>query len=163
MGECQHGITRCFTDPNTQVTSLKCLQLTVPDPNLPSPTDPNRNEDPNDKVSDPNHQLLFPAAELCNNKDDNCNGDIDDLGSTIAWCGVRACERLGTCDPLNNPALTCTAGTPSPEICNGIDDNCDGKVDNADPNDPNNLVGIACNTGHPGSCAPGIAECIGLN
>jgi hypothetical protein len=29
---------------------------------------------------------------------------------------------------LNDP---CTPGAPSPETCNGIDDNCDGTVDNA--------------------------------
>jgi len=164
-GECRFGITRCLKNPVTLVTSDVCLQLTTPDPNLPSPTnpDPNVREGPNDIVADPNHHTLFPDVEICNGKDENCNGTLDDLPpGVVPSCGIGACARLGTCDPNNNPPLTCTPGAPTSEICNGIDDDCNGIVDDPNPNDPNNLVNIICNTGRPGPCATGLTHCTGL-
>ncbi|MSP72590.1 MAG: hypothetical protein EXR76_10495 [Myxococcales bacterium] len=51
-----------------------------------------------------------PQNEICNRRDDDCNGIIDD-GL------VNAC---GTCEP--EPV----------EACNGIDDDCDGEVDDGE-------------------------------
>jgi hypothetical protein len=69
-----------------------------------------------------------PAAEECNNLDDNCNGFVDEkLGQTT--CGVGACEHTvanclegeeADCDPLEGALM---------EKCNGEDDDCDGEVD----------------------------------
>ena len=70
----------------------------------------------------------LPAAEICNGEDDDCNGDVDEgLGETT--CGVGLCEHTVTncdsgvslvCDPLEGAA---------PELCNGLDDNCDSETD----------------------------------
>ncbi|MFO0596234.1 MAG: MopE-related protein [Myxococcaceae bacterium] len=68
-----------------------------------------------------------PAAETCNGKDDNCNGDTDEGGMT-AMCGVGACARtVNAC--VDGGIAMCTPGTPTAETCNGIDDNCDGMTD----------------------------------
>src|SRR5262249_25760309 len=67
-----------------------------------------------------------PTAEVCNNIDDDCDGQIDDMGTTM--CGVGACLRsVVTC--IAGVTQTCTPGTPGSELCNGIDDDCNGAID----------------------------------
>src|SRR5262249_44525648 len=69
-----------------------------------------------------------PTTEVCNGLDDNCNGQVDDGPNTPVTCGVGACQRtvIGCVDGVPQ---TCTPGDPSPEVCNGIDDDCDGQTD----------------------------------
>jgi len=76
----------------------------------------------------------MPSAETCNGIDDDCNGLADDglgLGNACT-VGVGACTATGmlVCD--NNGGVVCSvsAGMPVIEICNGLDDDCDGMVDN---------------------------------
>jgi hypothetical protein len=54
----------------------------------------------------------------------------------------------------DTPADTADGCTPSPELCNGLDDDCDGTADNDDPEG-----GDACETGSPGVCAAGTTTC----
>ena len=69
-------------------------------------------------------------------------------------CGVGACERtVQMC--VNGQQQTCTPGEPSPEVCNGIDDNCDGQVDEGNPGG-----GAPCTTGLPDECSAGITNCV---
>lgn len=77
-----------------------------------------------------------PAAEICNQADDDCNGFTDDLpglgevceregevdGETIACSGRLICT-------IDSPDPVCTATEPMPEICNFLDDDCDGTTD----------------------------------
>jgi hypothetical protein len=42
----------------------------------------------------------------------------------------------------------------TPETCNGIDDDCNGLVDEGNPGG-----GLACNTGLTGACALGTTVC----
>ncbi len=66
------------------------------------------------------------APELCDGKDNNCNGQADE-GARIR-CGIGWCAALGpTCHEED-----CTPGEPLPESCNGLDDDCDGVIDNGD-------------------------------
>ena len=68
------------------------------------------------------------GVELCNGLDDDCMGDVDeDLGTTT--CGLGICEHTidncvdgapQVCDPYEGAGL---------ESCNGLDDDCDGDVD----------------------------------
>jgi hypothetical protein len=84
-----------------------------------------------------------PSSEVCNNRDDDCNGVVDDI--------------LGRGSP-NKTACGCTGGAaPGTEICNDIDDDCDGEVDE----------GLTCCTSGStqscgtdvGACRPGIRKC----
>jgi len=101
---------------------------------------------------------VLPQAETCNYTDDDCNGFIDDLPE-IADAAVIARCNSPACDPsFSDAAITCwgpdpgicgagvktctgtpTGGqptgcnefihTPAQEICNGIDDDCNGAID----------------------------------
>jgi len=81
---------------------------------------------------DDNDKAVFPdAPEICNLKDDDCDGRFDE--GARADCGVGWCRRLAAaCDNLS-----CTPGKPQKERCNLLDDDCDGEVDE----DPDSLCG----------------------
>ncbi|MFY0568746.1 putative metal-binding motif-containing protein [Archangium lansingense] len=82
-----------------------------------------------------------PQAEVCNDRDDNCNGAVDDMPALS--CGIGACHRTTsaceeqcTYDPYEPDRTvceivdsTCYPGDPTAETCNGIDDDCDGATD----------------------------------
>jgi uncharacterized repeat protein (TIGR01451 family) len=76
-----------------------------------------------------------PTAELCDGKDNNCDGAIDDGFNLGAACssGVGACAATGiiACTGLNAAACNGVAGMPSAEVCTDlIDNDCDGTVNN---------------------------------
>ncbi|MEN9581049.1 MAG: hypothetical protein RJA70_4058 [Pseudomonadota bacterium] len=95
-----------------------------------------------DPVRNPN------AVELCNFKDDNCDGKIDEGLNTAALYPDLDGDGHGAvsgstseigCPPVVGWATTfddcddenATASPSSPEICNGIDDDCNRKIDDA--------------------------------
>ncbi len=81
-----------------------------------------------------------PGVEVCNGRDDDCDGAIDeDLGASN--CGTGACARMQL-NCMNGATQTCTPGAPAAESCNGIDDDCDGMVD--DGLAPRAFCGSAC-------------------
>ncbi|MEZ4293691.1 MAG: MopE-related protein [Polyangiaceae bacterium] len=54
-------------------------------------------------------------------------------------------------------AIACNQNVqPSAEACDGLDNDCDGTVDNGNPGG-----GMACSTGLPGVCATGTSACTG--
>jgi hypothetical protein len=99
-----------------------------------------------------------PNLETCNNADDNCDGQVDegDPGGG-APCG----SSLGVCTPGTfhcvGGGLVCQGGIAGgPELCNGLDDNCNGVPDDS-PAD----VGLPCGASNVGACTLGQAICIG--
>jgi hypothetical protein len=104
-------------------------------------------------------QNVQPSAEACNGLDDNCDGTADNGNPG----GGQACStgHLGQCAA---GLTTCTGGAlacaqnfpPSSEICDGLDNDCDGVVDNGNPGS-----GLACATGALGVCAAGTTTCSG--
>ncbi|MFO0590410.1 MAG: MopE-related protein [Polyangiaceae bacterium] len=81
----------------------------------------------------------------CDGIDGNCDGQVDewfaDLGQPCEDMGIGVCKDHGLiqCDPQNPQKTFCDlsfppdAAQPGPEACNGLDDDCDGFVDNAMP------------------------------
>ena len=61
---------------------------------------------------------VLPSREICNGKDDDCNGIVDDVNSGSSLSSTK-------CACYNNFARP---GTQE-EIANGIDDDCDGMID----------------------------------
>jgi MYXO-CTERM domain-containing protein len=77
-----------------------------------------------DDCDDMNKQIHPGVKEMCNARDDDCNGRVDD--GARAACGTGWCRRLSpTCE-----ASACIPGPPRAETCNAFDDDCDGMVDN---------------------------------
>jgi uncharacterized protein YegL len=90
-----------------------------------------------------------PIAEICNGVDDNCDTVIDDGGVCVNayFCDFDADTFIsiitsGTCDAFDCVPTGCTIlqGTDcndtnpainasSTEVCNGVDDNCNGQID----------------------------------
>jgi hypothetical protein len=101
---------------------------------------------------------VLPESESCDGKDNDCDGAIDedfDFANDPRWCGgcgkacalanaisgctaaacvVRSC-RTGFVDldgvAANGCEYACTID--GPEVCDGKDNDCDGRTDNADP------------------------------
>jgi hypothetical protein len=94
-----------------------------------------------------NNAAINPAAtEICNYIDDNCNGSIDDgLNFTTYYsdgdgdtygdaldAGTALCSNPGTGYTTNNSDCDDNNASVNPsaiEICNNLDDNCNGSID----------------------------------
>ncbi len=69
------------------------------------------------------------VAELCNGKDDDCDGSTDEGIAATACTAQNAngvCKGEETC---TDGKIGCSAKQPEAETCNGVDDNCDGATD----------------------------------
>jgi hypothetical protein len=105
---------------------------------------------------------VLPTKELCNKKDDDCDGIVDnDFERDGASCtiGKGSCKSSGTWR-CNADGLGATCDAPPPaikaEVCDGQDNDCDDKID-----EDVEGTGGACQTGKPGVCAPGTMKCLG--
>ncbi len=102
-----------------------------------------------------------PAPELCDLKDNNCNGltDEGDPGGG-ALCGTNTGECTAGVNRCITGAISCVGsiGTVGgqPEVCNNRDDDCDGMFDEMV------ATGGPCTTGtNTGLCDRGTLSCLG--
>ncbi len=98
-------------------------------------------------------------AESCNGVDDDCDGETDeDFGVGGACDGVGACG-VGKIECAGALATRCStdvggsAAAAVAELCNGLDDDCDGETDE------DFGLGEACDG--VGECGAGLVECFG--
>ncbi len=107
-----------------------------------------------------NNALIFPgAAEVCDGFDNDCDGETDEVGCSACtdadndgFFAQAGCLTAVDCDDSSN-IINPTAD----EICDGLDNNCDGQTDeNIDFNtDPNNC-GACSNVCAGGQCVSGV-------
>merc|ERR1712100_55065 len=84
----------------------------------------------------------------CNGLDDNCNGETDeDYTPSSTTCGLGVCSSTGSLECNNGtPQDSCVPGNPTLEsdtTCNGVDEDCDGEVD-----EEYNPSSTTCGVGH---------------
>ncbi len=107
--------------------------------------------------------------EVCNGLDDDCDGTVDDnptnVGQQCGMSNVFPCS-FGVTQCQNGMPVCVGAVEPQMETCNGVDDNCDGMIDQAGGMPPMDSVGM-CNVPAPppmgatSPCRAGNKACIG--
>ena len=96
----------------------------------------------------------------CDNIDADCDGQTDeDFVEAATTCGTGECANTGHLTCTNGQlGNTCVEGTPTDEVCDTKDNDCDGFTDAADPS----LVLIPC-ANQQGVCAGSTrtaAQCV---
>ncbi len=91
-----------------------------------------------------------PVGEVCNNVDDDCDGTVDEGISRACGTDTGECS-MGVERCVAGRFEACVGGVrPGTEICNGLDDDCDGTADE--------MLTRACGSG-VGTCRAGTQTC----
>ena len=108
-----------------------------------------------DDCDDTNPSIHPGALEVCNLKDDNCDGRIDE-GFDQDGDGWTTCA--GDCNNVNpqiHPGAT--------ELCDGIDDNCNGAIDEGFPDSDGDGVKDCVDPDDDNDGTPDAGDCLPLD
>ncbi|MDI1482146.1 MopE-related protein [Polyangium sp. y55x31] len=151
-------IDQCESDMNCMAPTPACNVAATPNTCVECVTDVHcGGATPTCNVMTNKCVCVATGAEICDGLDNDCNGTIDDNFNVGMACsaGVGACENAGVFACLPNGTSACNAFPDEPgiETCNGIDDNCDGTVDDGFN------VGMVCSAGVGACMASGVIAC----
>ena len=105
-----------------------------------------------------------PGEEVCNGVDDDCDGVVDEVAPTECSAGTGYCERKSVLRCVGGvPRCDAEPGEGRSETCNGIDDDCDGWVDEQIRRVDGCSVGVgACMRLSDAVCSDGKFSCEGV-
>ena len=96
------------------------------------------------------------GAETCNGLDDDCDLRVDEEVPTVGdACGTDTGECTAGVWECSAGELSCSGVGGSAEICDNLDNNCNGTADEGNPGG-----GVPCGS-DVGECIAGITMCVG--
>jgi len=108
--------------------------------------------DPDCTSTSDNREACVPSAEICDGKDNDCDGLTDEELTKECGNTTTGICRYGTSTCSNGKWGECNGEIkPSQEICDYLDNDCDGLTDE-------NLV-KQCGTSNVGECRYGTSTC----
>jgi hypothetical protein len=171
MGECAGGVQQCTPTFHCAVTTTTICR----DANDTTSCPTGEACAIDGKNTDHITCTKNPSPESCDSLDNNCNGVIDegDPGDLLHSGGARCGNGNGTCVQgvyhcagacvnmadgcTGTDSMMCQGGVgPTTETCDGLDNDCDGSIDNGI------ATGGACGApNNNGACKQGIMACVG--